>query len=314
MFRYRQATTVADLALHAAYAAAPRLRVLVTGASGLVGRAVVGALTTGGHTVVAVVRGEGPVRWSVEAGLLDDPGPVDAVVHLAGESLAQRWTPARKAEMRRSRVDGTRALVASLRAFGRRPAVFLSASAVGWYDDLGDVPQDEDAPRAPAGFRADLVADWEAEAAQADADRVVHLRLGVVVSPRGGMLQRVLPVFRLGLGGPVGSGRQYVPWIGLDDVVALVVRILQEPGWQGPVNAVAPEAVTSRAFARTLGRVLRRPAVLPAPAFALRLAFGEMADALLLAGARVVPARALAMGHGFRHPRLEDALRHGLGR
>ncbi len=291
------------------------MKVAFTGSGGLIGSAVSADLAAAGHEIVRLVRGTprgGEVPWDPAApcdlSVLDG---VDAVIHLAGENVgAGRWTPARKTAIRTSRVDGTRNLVASLLQMKHPPRVLLAASAIGWYGDCGDAPVDETAP-AGDSFFGRLVADWEAELAPARTAgmRAVAMRFGVVLARDGGALAKMLPPFRLGLGGPLGTGRQVMSWITLEDVVAGVRLLLAADGITGPVNFTAPGAVTNREFAAALGRVLRRPALLPAPAFALRLLLGrEMADELLLSGARVVPARLLAAGFRFAYPDLEPAL------
>jgi uncharacterized protein (TIGR01777 family) len=297
--------------------------VAVTGASGLVGRALVPFLTAAGHRVVTVSRrpsGPDQIGWDPAAGVLDPSGleGIDAVVHLAGEPIGVRWTAARKRRIRASRVEGTRLLAETLARLPRRPQVLVSASGAGIYGNRGDATLTEDTPAedAPPDFLVEVARAWEAatEPARAAGIRVVHLRLGMVLSPAGGALERMLPLFRLGLGGPLGSGRQWVSWIAIDDVVGAAQHALLRADLAGPVNATAPEPVTSRVLATTLGRVLRRPALLPAPAPALRLVFGEMAGTALLGGQRALPTRLLASGYRFRFPSLEPALRAMLGR
>jgi uncharacterized protein len=292
------------------------LRVAVTGASGMVGEALVPQLGADGHTVQRLVRsreaaGGGDVYWSPSAGEIDAAAleGVDAVVHLAGENLGHRWTAERKRRIRASRVEGTRLLAETLAGLARPPAVLVSASAVGYYGDRGDELLDEAAPLGE-GFLAEVVRDWEAaaEPARTAGIRVVHPRMGVVLSASGGALARLLLPFRLGVGGPVGSGRQWLSWITRADAVAVIVRALSDEELRGPVN-VAAGAVRFGDFARALGRVLHRPALLPVPAPALRLVFGEMADATLLASARVDAAVLRSRGHRFLHPELEGALR-----
>src|SRR5438876_708242 len=300
--------------------------VAVTGASGLVGSALVTGLTSAGHRVVRVVRGAGAVpaagqriaRWDPESGALEPSAlaGADAVVHLAGESVAGgRWTEAKKRRIRSSRVDVTRRLAEALPRLERPPRLLVSASAVGYYGDRGSEILREDSAPGP-GFLAEVCREWEAatDPAARAGIRVVRLRIGMVLSRRGGALGAMLTPFRLGAGGPVGSGVQWVSWIAIDDLVGAILHALATESLAGPVNAVAPEPVTNRELARTLGRVLRRPALLPLPAVAARLLFGQMADELLLASARVEPARLRATGFTFRHARLEDALRHELGR
>jgi len=298
------------------------MHVVVSGSRGLVGSALVPFLTTGGHRVTRLVRGmaAGPdeTAWDPARGLVDASrlDGVDAVVHLAGENIAAgRWTASRKAEIRRSRVDGTRNLCEVLARLPRPPKVLVSASAIGFYGDRGaEVLTEASAPGA--GFLTDVCREWEAatEPASRAGIRVVNLRFGMVLSPRGGALQKLLLPFRLGMGGRIGDGRQFTSWIALDDVVGAIHHAICEESVRGPVNAVAPEPVSNAEFTRTLARVLRRPTLLPVPAVAVRLAFGEMADALLLAGARVMPVRLQESGYRFRFPDLESALRHLLGR
>ena len=324
-FRYRHATTAADLELHARFAGRPRLRVAISGSSGLVGRALTGLLTTGGHEVVRLTRprsaaattAPGTAPWDPDRGLLDPAnlGPVDAVVHLAGESIAAgRWTPRRKRAIRDSRVRGTSNLIASLARLEKPPRVLVNASAVGFYGDRGDRPADETAG-AGTGFLAEVCAAWE-EAALAGRElglRVALARLGVVLSPAGGLLGRLLPPFRLGLGGRLGDGRQRVSWISIDDAAAALLHLLMGDELEGPFNLAAPEAPSNRQLSATLAGLLRRPALLPLPAAAARLAFGEMAHELMLEGVAARPDRLLGDGFAFRHPRLEGALRHLLG-
>jgi hypothetical protein len=295
-------------------------RVLVSGARGLIGSALVPALRGRGYEIVALARranAPGDVVWDPASGVLDGRAleGFDAVVHLAGEPIAARWTAARKAAIRASRVEGTRLLAARLAERERPPRVLVAASAIGYYGDRGDELLDEES-RPGTGFLPALCRDWEAAAAAAAARgvRVVHPRLGLVLTRSGGALARLLPVFRLGLGGPLAAGRAWWSWVTLSDVVAVLERSLADDRMAGPVNVTAPGAVTCGEFARALGRVLGRPAVLPVPALALRALFGEMADGALLASARVVPARLRAIGHSFLHPELEGALRHLLGR
>lgn len=300
--------------------------VAVTGSTGLVGGALAPRLAAGGHRVVRLVRstttallpGERAVSWDPDAGAIDSTGlvGVDAVVHLAGESIARgRWTEARKRRIRASRVGSTRLLAEALARLARPPRVLVAASATGYYGDRGDLVLREDS--APgSGFLAGVCREWEAaaEPAARRGIRVVHLRIGLVLSRDGGALAALLTPFRLGAGGPVGSGAQWWSWITLDDLLGAILHALATEPLAGPVNAVAPNPVTNREFAKTLGRVLRRPALLPLPAFAARLVLGEMAGALLLASARVVPARLQATGYAFREPALEGALRRELGR
>lgn len=299
------------------------MKIALTGSSGLVGTALTEAFLAGGHEVVRLVRAQpagdpAAVVWNPGAGILDPKtlAGCKAVVHLAGENIAaRRWTAAQKARIRDSRVTGTRTLCAALATMDHPPEVIVAASAIGYYGDRGDEVLDEDSDPG-SGYLPDVCRAWEA-ATQAAADcgvRVVNLRIGLVLSARGGALGRMLLPFKLGAGGVLGSGRQYLSWIDLDDLVGIVLFAIDKVTLQGAVNAVAPQAVTNREFTKALGRVLRRPTVLPMPAFAARAAFGEMADALLLASARVVSKRLVEAGFTFQYPQIEAALRHVLGR
>jgi len=297
------------------------MKILVTGATGLVGAALVGALGRE-HEVVRLTRGPkrsaADLAWSPESGVLERTAleGLEAVVHLAGESIGgRRWNAAHKRRVHDSRVRGTHLLCEALGALERPPRVLVSASAIGYYGDRGDEPLDEES--APGtGFLARVAREWEEATASAGRRgiRVIRLRIGIVLAARGGALEPMRRLFRLGLGGPFGRGRQWVSWIALSDLVGAIAHGLGCEALHGPVNAVAPGAVIQREFARTLARVLMRPALLPAPAFALRLALGrEMADELLLASQRVEPRRLLATGYAFRFRALEPALRHVLG-
>jgi uncharacterized protein len=294
----------------------------VSGSTGLIGRSLVPFLTSGGHEVLRLVRRaarESEIQWDPGAGRLD-PAQLegaDAVVHLAGENLAARWSTARKQAIRNSRVVGTRLLAEALSRLTRPPRVLVSASAVGIYGNRGDETLTESsAPASRSDFLVDVGREWEAatEPARAAGVRVVRFRSGLVLSPAGGVLGRMLPAFRLGVGGRLGSGRQWMSWISIDDTIGAIHHALTTVGLFGPVNATAPHPVTNREFAATLGRVMGRPAILPVPAIALRLVFGEMADVALLASARVLPERLIQSGYRFRHPQLEGALRFVLGR
>lgn len=296
--------------------------VAITGSTGLVGSEVVASLSAAGHEVVRVVRrgpasGEGTVRWDPAKGEIDAAGleGLDAVIHLAGENVGSgRWTAARKAAIRDSRVNGTRLLCDTLAGLARPPKTLVCASAIGYYGDRGAEPLTEESPPG-TGFLAEVCREWEAasEHAVRKGIRVVAMRIGMVLSPKGGALPRMLPLFRAGLGGVIGNGRQYVSWVALDDLVGIVLHALRCEDLRGPVNAVAPRPVTNREFTEALGKALSRPTPLPVPAFALRLAVGdEMADALLLASAWVVPKRLLDTGYAFRFPELPAALRHML--
>lgn len=297
------------------------LVVVVSGASGLVGQALVAHLEAAGHAVRRLVRGEvrdseREIAWNPSRGTIDaeELNAVDAVVHLSGESVAQRWTSRVKRRIRSSRVDSTLLLARTLAALPEKPRVLCCASAVGYYGDRGDTEVDERSP-AGIGFLAEVARDWEsaADGARAAGIRVCHARLGVVLDPAGGALPKMLCPFRWGLGGVLGSGRQYFSWITLPDAVRAFERTLLDESLVGPVNFTAPEAVTNRELTQALAQVLRRPAFLPAPAFALRLLLGEMADEMLLASTRAVPQALLEAGHAFSDPELRPALARLVG-
>jgi len=323
MFRYRHRQLVGDLGAQQTLRALQPdpLTVAVTGSSGLIGSALVAFLGTGGHAVIKLVRRESRSpeerTWNPDA---PDPRSlegVDAVVHLAGASIAARFTDEHKALVRRSRIEPTRRLAQTMAAMEDGPRVLVTASAVGVYGpDRQDELLTEDSASG-GGFLAGLVTDWEAatEPATEAGVRVVQVRNGIVQSPAGGMLRLLRPLFSSGLGGTLGGGRQWVPWIGLDDVLDIFARCVVDPDMRGPVNAVAPNPVHNSTYAATLGRVLRRPARLPVPSFGPRLLLGEQgAREFALAGQRVIPERLIAIGHPFRHPTLEGCLRHLLGR
>lgn len=321
MFAYRHRVTADDLADHQR-AQLPPMKILITGASGAVGSALRPFLTTGGHHVVSLVRGKTPVpglelAWEPEAQMIPraELEGFDAVIHLAGENVAGgRWTEARKARIRDSRVHGTTLLAEALSRLARPPKVFLSASAIGYYGDRGEDPITEES--APGdGFLAEVCRAWEESTtpARAAGIRTALLRIGVVLTPRHGALAQLLPVFKAGVGGRVGNGKQYMSWIALDDVLGAILRCLADPSIEGPVNLTAPHPVTNAELAATLGRVLSRPAFLPAPASAVKLAFGEMAKEAILAGAKVLPGALQKHGYTFRFPDLENTLRYLLG-
>jgi uncharacterized protein len=304
------------------------MRVLITGATGTIGLALADALRARGDEVVALSRdperGQRVLGGGVEVHPWPDPvagpppaeafGGVDAVVNLLGEPVAQRWTDAAKERIRASRVQGTRAVVAAIKALppDGRPRALVSQSATGYYGPRGDAPLDEQASPGD-DFLADVVVAWEREAAAADSTvRVVCTRTGVVLSPDGGALAKMLPFFKLGIGGPVAGGHQYVPWIHLEDVVGGVLHCLDNEAAAGPVNLTAPEPVTNAELSRALGHALGRPAVLPVPGVAVRLLYGEMAE-MVTTGQRAIPARLRELGYAFRHPGIELALKDVLG-
>lgn len=295
------------------------MNVLISGATGLVGSALTRELEAAGHSVVSLTRGPaGPKRihWDPQSGQLNpaELESVDAVVHLAGESIASgRWTAEKKARIRDSRVRGTALLAQTLANLPRPPRVLVSASAIGYYGSRGDEILTE-ASSSGTGFLAEVCRDWERATAPAEqaAMRVAYLRFGVILSRNGGALRQMLLPFKLGLGGRIGDGRQYMSWIALDDTTAAVRHVLDHESIRGGVNVVTPNPVTNYEFTKALGRALRRPTIFPMPAFAARLAFGEMADELLLSSARVEPGRLRESAFTFRYPLLEEALEHTL--
>jgi len=315
-FRFRHHRLGEDLRRH--HGVRPR-RIVVAGATGLVGSELVAFLGGGGHQVDRMVRrsaGPGEIAWDPEAGTLD-PGALegaDAVIVLSGASVATRWSDAARADILRSRVTTTDLVARTLASLDRKPSVLIVASAVGWYGDHRGAPLDESSPPGTKGFLHEVCAAWEAaaEPARAAGIRVVHPRIGVALSPRGGALAELLTPARLGLGGPVGDGRQPFPWIALDDLLYLLHWLLDAPV-SGPVNAVAPNRVDQRTFAAALGKVLGRPAGLPLPAAAVQLGFGAMGKEVLLGGAEIEPRVARDAGFRWSFPDLEPALRFLLG-
>ncbi len=301
------------------------MRVTVTGASGLIGTGLVAKLLERRDEVTVLTRDPERARARLGAqvqalgwDLMSEPAPAealagcDAVVHLAGEPVAQRWSDEAKHAIRESRVTGTRNLAEGLRALdaSARPHVLVSSSATGYYGRHGPEPIDEEAP-AGSDFLAQVCVLWEAEAGTVTEQlgmRAVQMRTGVVLDSSGGALEKMLPPFRLGVGGPVAGGHQYMPWIHRDDVVAMMLAALVDERWSGPINATAPEPVTNREFSHALGRALHRPSVLPVPGLALRLMYGEMAE-MVTTGVRAVPAKALVLGYAFEHLHLDEALR-----
>jgi uncharacterized protein (TIGR01777 family) len=306
------------------------MRVTVTGASGLIGRALVTELRDE-HGAEVTVLSRNPSRTQTPDGVqamhwdpMSEPAPraslsgADAVVHLAGENVAQRWSKQAKLAILESRVTGTRNLLAGLEAIdrseiGQRPRTLISGSAVGYYGPHGEEPLDEDSPPGN-DFLAETCVAWEAEAQKAAAlgMRVVLVRTGVVLDRDGGALKRMLPPFQIGVGGPVAGGAQYMSWIHREDLVGMICAALQDERWLGPVNGTAPEPVTNREFSHALGHALHRPSLLPVPGIALNLLYGEMAE-IVTTGARVMPAKPLVLGYDFRHPELGEALRSALG-
>ncbi len=293
------------------------MKIAVTGSTGLVGTALSSALTRDGHDLVRLVRRDstepGEASWDIAAGTIDEGAleDVDAIVHLAGENIGQRWSQSVRRRVLESRVEGTRLIAETAARLPGKP-ILLCASATGYYGSRGAEELDESSPRGD-GFLADVVEQWEAaaEPARAAGLRVVHLRQGFIVAKHGGALQRMLLPFKLGVGGKVGSGEQWWSWVALDDAVAAYLFALEQP-LEGPVNVTAPQTGTNADFTRALGRALHRPAILPAPAFAIRLAFGEMGTTMLLEGQHVVPAKLLRSGFAFGYPDLDSALARAL--
>lgn len=321
LFPWRHARTRLDLRRHKAAGLAP-MRIVVAGAGGMLGEALCAFLTTGGHRVDRLVRrpaspGTTDIWWDPATGRLDpaDLEGADAVINLGGENVAQRWTPEAMKAILESRRQGTRLLAETIARLERKPRAFLNASAVGYYGDRGDEPVDEQDRTAGANFLAEVCQAWELATHPArDAGvRTASLRFGVVVTPRGGALAKMLPPFRLGLGGPVGSGAQWMSWIGLDDLLGAVLHVLKTEALAGPVNVTSPQPVTNQEFTRVLGQAIRRPTPFPLPAGAVLALFGDMGKAMLLEGQRVVPGKLLESGFKFETPYLAEALRWELG-
>jgi uncharacterized protein (TIGR01777 family) len=291
------------------------MRILISGSTGLIGSAFIRSASAAKHTPVPLVRKRGitsSVYWDPESGTIDSAAleGIEAVVHLAGESIAaRRWTDVQKKRILDSRVKGTELLASALARMNPRPRVMISSSAIGYYGDCGDRRLTESSPPG-SDFLANVCREWErATAAASDAGiRVVLLRTGIVLAKEGGALAKMVTPFKLGVGGRIGSGAQYMSWIDLEDEVQVILHCIRNDSLQGPVNSAAPAAVTNAEFTKTLGRTLSRPALFPLPAFAARIMFGEMADALLLSSQRVEPAKLLARGYAFRHTNLEETL------
>jgi uncharacterized protein (TIGR01777 family) len=295
-------------------------RLLISGASGLIGSALIPALEANGYAVTRLVRkapsATGGITWNPAQPL--DPKLVsgfDSVIHLSGESIMGRWTAAKKKRIVESRVTSTRNLSKALAKAAQRPRVMISGSAIGFYGNRGDEILREESS-AGTGFLPEVCGEWESgtQVASAAGIRVAHIRTGVVLSQRGGALQKMLLPFRLGVGGKTGNGRQWMSWIGMDDMVGAVLRILGNESLEGPVNMVAPNPVTNAGFAKTLAAVLSRPAIFSAPEFAVKLALGEMGEEVLLGGQRVEPAKLVARGYVFQQPDLRQALEEILKR
>lgn len=322
MFAYRHTTTRNDLIAHQQYANQSPKRILITGATGLVGQQVRAFLTTGGHEVHYLTRTKRDdpqaTHWNPSEGQLDSEQleNFEIVFHLAGENIAEgRWTPKKKHAIIDSRVDGTNLLAKTLAKLNSPPEVLVCASATGFYGDRGNEPVTEDSPPGE-GFLAETCQKWEAAAdpAREAGIRTVHARIGMVLTPAGGALAKMLPIFNWGGGGVVGNGRQYWSWIAIDDLIYGLHRLAFDASLSGPVNLSAPETTTNREFTKAMGEVLSRPTLVPAPGFGLKMVFGKMAEEVLLAGAKVIPQRLEQANFPFRYPTLREALRHVLGK
>lgn len=294
------------------------MKVVITGSHGLIGSNLSDFLSQQGHDITRLVRtrptGAHEAYWNPEKGEIDANAleGVDAIIHLAGENIAEgRWNQSKKARIKNSRIQGTHLLSETVIGLKKPPSVFICASAIGFYGDRGKSPVDE-ASMAGSGFLTELCQAWERACLpiQNSGVRLVNMRFGVVLSPQGGALAKMLPPFKMGVAGRVGNGKQYMSWVALDDVLGAMEFALENQKIHGPVNVVAPRAVTNHEFSKTLGHVLHRPAIMPMPAMVARLAFGEMADELLLASTKVRPSRLLAAGYDFQYPELEGALDH----
>lgn len=319
-FHFRHARLRHDLDLHARYGGKGSMRVAISGASGLLGTALTHLLEGGGHTVLPLSRrgDSGGIHWDPSRDELDTEAleGIDGLIHLAGESIfGLRWTPEKKAAILESRQKGTRLLAKGIASLKKKPGVFLSASAVGFYGDRGSEIINE-STGSGRGFLPRVCRAWEDATAPARKKgvRVVRLRTGMVLTPAGGALGTMLLPFKMGVGGRLGSGRQYVSWIDLDDVTGLIYHALATKEVKGALNLTAPHPVPNNTFTDTLGRILGRPTLIPVPAFGVKAIFGEMGKALLLDGARVVPAKAEKTGYDFRYPTLEESLRFQLGK
>jgi uncharacterized protein len=320
LFRFRHERTRADLERHLQFATHPRRVVAITGGSGMIGSALTGFLRTGGHQVRWITRspdaGRGDIGWDPRTGSIDPAAleGVDAVVHLAGANVGERWTTEHKQAILESRLQGTRTIAAAISRMRKPADTVISASAVGYYGDSGSLVLDETALKGD-GFLADVTQVWESETRSVPTGtRVCVARLGVVLSAAGGALAKMLPAFQLGIGGPLGSGEQWMSWISLDDVVGALHFLLMSPEARGTYNLTGPAPTPNHEFVATLGSVLHRPAVLPVPGFALTALFGEMAESTILTGQRVLPARLQSAGFVHRHATLGTALRFELGR
>jgi uncharacterized protein (TIGR01777 family) len=321
LFDYRHGTLMKDIKMHKKYGA-KSMKILITGSTGLIGSSLIPFLTTGGHNISCLKRdkskiGGNDLYWNPKKGEIDASKleGFDAVVHLSGENVAGRWSDEKKAKIKDSRVKSTSLLCNSLSKLKKKPGVLVCASAVGFYGNRGDETLTEDS-KSGKGFLAEVGKKWEAATvvAKKAGIRVVNLRLGLVLSPRGGALEKMLFPFRVGLGGKVGSGRQWMSWISIHDVIGATYHVIHDDSLEGPVNAVSPNPVTNTEFTATLGNVLNRPTFFAMPSLLLRALFGEMADETLLSSTRVMPSKLLSSGYEFQFADLEASLRNLLGK
>ena len=322
LFDYRFRTMFNDIQMHYKNKDIKPMKILITGSSGLVGSSLVDFLSSGGHQVSKLVRHatnkEDEVYWDTEKNEIDleKLEGFDVIVHLAGENIAnKRWSDKQKEKIARSRVDGTNFITEALLKLSSPPSTFICASAIGFYGDRNDELCDEKSA-VGEGFLAETCEQWEqaSKGLEEKNIRVVNTRFGIILDPRSGALAKMLPLFKLGAGGDLGDGKQWMSWIALDDVLGVILHCMTNENIFGPVNTVSPNPVTNKEFTKILAKVLRRLAIFPAPGFALKLALGEMADALLLSSTKVEPLALKETGYDFAYPDLEDALRHMLGR
>lgn len=323
IFAFRHRTLSEDMALHYRDRNKPRMTVLISGASGVIGSVLIPFLTTGGHRVIRLIRdksmsGPDTAYWNPRSGEIELDGlpPVDAVIHLAGENIGKgNWTDEKKKEIIESRTRGTSLIAEAVSRLHPRPKAFLTASAIGYYGDRDDCVLTE-SDECGCDFISDVCEKWEqaADSVVEKGVRLVHMRIGVALTPRGGALEKLLPPFQLGLGGKIGSGRQYLSWIGVDDVAGAIYHILMRDDIHGPVNIVSPNPVTNEAFTETLARVLKRPAFFTVPEAAIKAVYGEMGKEVPLSSTRVSPVKLTETGYRFRNPDLSGALKHLLGK
>jgi len=321
IFDYRHRTLAWDMAEHKAFPGKKPLNIVITGASGLIGSVLRPFLSTGGHRVFRLVRqkpvSEDELFWDPRKGRidLDKIGPVDVIIHLAGENLATgRWTTAKRRRIMESRTRSTKLIAETAINLNPRPKVLVSASAIGYYGDRGPETLSEKSDRG-SDFISEVCERWEKAAAPVEGKgiRTVFMRIGVVLTPRGGALKKMLPVFKSGFGGRLGSGKQVMSWVGIDDVIGAIYHAIGEERLEGPVNVVSPFPVTNARFSKTLGKVVRRPVLLRTPETAIKAVFGQMGKEIVLSSTRVLPEKLLSSGYRFRTPDLEETLRHLLG-